>query len=446
VRYTGTAINGPFEQHDLSAFCASENHAVKVGTYIISRRNHITHRLRIGVKPDAFNPTLAAGDLVRVRLERTPSTGAASVHDYLYEVDRIGKSISGEVRLELTHFPVDADLASVVAKEVNAAVGAGFVLPTGLSGITCDVNSSSDTTVPADTSLDPDDWDLPDDGDFDTDVTEVPPVDFPGVVGGVSGGGGGGGGGGPEGDPTGDNPPDPNAPQEVPSTPVPAPSGPAIPAPGDPLTAPPYCEGGKITWYRDNPEAPGGREVVGEGGTYTPTPDDNGYPIYFEVECPDPTSPTGYSEPASSPWIGPVRDPNTSPWFPTFVPTNVTISAQALYEDKDGTNCSTGLPVTFVGPITTDLGFKSLSNVVEWRITGLSINFSVGCGPAVPHTRLDCILEGRTASGTLVSTIVQSDSVSATGPVSYTKTNIRTVLSIRYDGFLMNLDDFFPPP
>jgi hypothetical protein len=207
VRYPGTAIDGPFEQHDLSAFCASENHAVKVGTYIISRRNHITHRLRIGVKPDAFNPTLAAGDLVRVRLERTPSTGAASVHDYLYEVDRIGKSISGEVRLELTHFPVDSNLASVVAQEVNAAVGAGFVLPTGLSGITCDVNSPTDTTVPADTSLDPDDWDLPDDGDFDTDVTEVPPVDFPGVSGGVSGGGG---------DPTRGNPPDPLNPQDDP--------------------------------------------------------------------------------------------------------------------------------------------------------------------------------------------------------------------------------------
>ena len=195
VRYPGTAEDGPFEQHDLSAFCASENHAVKIGTYIISRRNHITHRLRIGVKPDAFNPTLAAGDLVRVRLERTPSTGAASVHDYLYEVDRIGKSISGDVRLELTHFPVDSNFASVVAQEVNAAVGAGFVLPTGLSGITCDVNSSSDTSVPADTSLDPGDWDIPGDGSFDNDVTEVPSVDFPGVSGGFSGGGGGGGGG-----------------------------------------------------------------------------------------------------------------------------------------------------------------------------------------------------------------------------------------------------------
>jgi hypothetical protein len=148
VRYTGTAADGPFEQHDLSGFCSSENHAVKVGAYIISTRRHVTHRLQIGVKPDAYNPTLAAGDLVRVRLERIASTGANSVHDYLYEVDRIGKSISGDVRLELTHFPIDDTFASVVAKEVNAAVGAGFVLPTGLSGITCDVNSSTNTDIP----------------------------------------------------------------------------------------------------------------------------------------------------------------------------------------------------------------------------------------------------------------------------------------------------------
>jgi hypothetical protein len=151
--------------------------------------------------------------------------------------------------LELTHFPVDADFASVVAKEVNAAVGAGFVLPTGLSGITCDVNSSSDTTVPADTSLDPGDWDLPDDGDFDTDVTEVPPVDFPGVSGSIIGGGGGG-------DPTGGNPPDPLDPQDDPP-PAPGPyddwppgyitpDDPAwpseIPTNTDPTTGTPYIE------------------------------------------------------------------------------------------------------------------------------------------------------------------------------------------------------------
>jgi hypothetical protein len=151
VRYAGTAIDGPFEQHDLSKFCASENHAVKAGAYIVSRRRHITHRTRLGVKPDAYNPTLATGDLVRVTLRRTPSTGATSLHDYLYEVDRIGKSVSGEVLLELTHFPVDANGASVVAQEVAAATGTGLLLPTGLTGTTCDVNSSADTSVPVET-------------------------------------------------------------------------------------------------------------------------------------------------------------------------------------------------------------------------------------------------------------------------------------------------------
>ena len=151
VRYTGTAVDGPYEQHDLSKFCSTENHAVKVGAYILSKRKHVTHRLQLGVKPDAFNPTLGAGDLVRVRLERIASTGASSVHDYLYEVDRIGKSIGGKVQLDLTYFPVDANLASVVALEVSAATGSGLLLPTGLSGITCDVNSSADTSVPAET-------------------------------------------------------------------------------------------------------------------------------------------------------------------------------------------------------------------------------------------------------------------------------------------------------
>jgi hypothetical protein len=55
------------------------------------------------------------------------------------------------VILELTHFPVDANRASVVAQEVAAATGTGLLLPTGLTGITCDVNSSADTSVPAET-------------------------------------------------------------------------------------------------------------------------------------------------------------------------------------------------------------------------------------------------------------------------------------------------------
>jgi len=100
------------------------------------------------VKPDAFNPTLVDGDIVRVRLDRVASVGAASIHNYLYEVDRISKSISGEVQIELTHFPVDSELRSVVALEVDSAVGGGVLLETGKTGVSCDVNSSTDTSVP----------------------------------------------------------------------------------------------------------------------------------------------------------------------------------------------------------------------------------------------------------------------------------------------------------
>jgi hypothetical protein len=234
-----------------------------VGAYIISKRKHVTHRLQIGVKPDAFNSTLGAGDLVRVRLDRIASTGAVSVHDYLYEVDRIGKSITGEVQLDLTHFPVDAARASVVAQEVNAATGSGLLLPTGLSGITCDVNSSTDTSVPAETFTE---GTFPDYGSSITDF------------------GGGGFDFGDVSDPTEDNPedvldnqadpspfinyPKPGDPQYPPSapaglTPILQPDG--TPAPGPvPSTWQPgtwvtkqYIDAGTITVYtRNSPSEP----------------------------------------------------------------------------------------------------------------------------------------------------------------------------------------------
>ena len=385
VRYAGTAEDGPFEQHDLSAFCASENHAVKAGTYILSRRNHITHRLRISVRPDGYNPTLAAGDRVRVRLERTPSTGAASVHDYLYEVDRIGKSISGEVRLELTHFPIDASFASVVAQEVAAAVGAGFVLPTGLSGITCDVNSSSDTSVPPDDSLDPDDWDIPDDGSFDVDVIELDPVDFPGVAGSTNSGGGGGGGGdnGSSGYPTNGNPDDDNDNQDTPSAPVPAPTtdgDPDNPNPGDTLTAPLVCEGGRVTWYRTNPAAPGGRETVGQGSTYLLDPGDDGSSIYFEVECPDPSSPTGYGEPIPSTPTKPVDEWNRFPSAGTLQVYFSITQEQGTYYRCAG-NSYAGGPNSFTGPS----GPTTRNNVVGWRAADNVASYNYICvGPENP--------------------------------------------------------------
>ena len=280
VRYTGTAIDGPFEQHDLSGFCSSENHAVKVGAYILSKRNHVTHRLQLGVKPDAFNPTLAAGDLVRVRLERVASTGAASLHDFLYEVDRIGKSLAGDVRLDLTHFPVDASYASVVAQEVNAATGSGLIVGTGLSAITCDINSFSDTSVPAETFTDES---FPDYGS-DLDAIDESGLDDPAI----------------------NNPSD----DLGVTTPALTSDGDIDnPKEGDTLTAPSICEGGQIIFYRVDPSVAGGRVIAAQAtSTYTMIINDVDLSVYAEIRCPDPTSPDGYGEPirtAITPTISP---------------------------------------------------------------------------------------------------------------------------------------------
>ncbi len=339
VRYAGTAADGPFEQHDLSAFCASENHAVKVGAYILSRRKHVTHRLQLAVKPDAFNGTLAAGDLVRVRLDRIASTGANSRHDYLYEVDRIGKSLTGEVQLELTHFPIDGNLASVVAQEVDAATGAGLILPTGLSGITCDVNSSGDTSVPADTSLDPGDWNLPDIGDFDYDIDEVNPIDtsgdgadlpkawtsISGVASGVGGGGGGSGGGSPGGPGDYGNPEDDKDQQEDPPPIDPYSDWPpGYPTPNDPDW--PF-----ETTQTENP-GPGG------GNWITPVSPPDGWPFNFQANVEwhvtyNAVTWIGYASDCISVVNGGTLPASTGPSILEFGP------PRGFFEEKSGASC-----------------------------------------------------------------------------------------------------------
>lgn len=159
VRYRGTAIDGPFEQFDLSAFCTSELHAVRVGAFEVARRRHVTHTLRVRVRPGAYAPTLSRGDVVQVKLQRTTSIGAPGVWDYLYQVDKIGKPRGGQLDLDLIHFPVDALGRSLVALDVMAATAGGELLPTGLNALgTCDTNSSLDTTPAADVGQEGTTW------------------------------------------------------------------------------------------------------------------------------------------------------------------------------------------------------------------------------------------------------------------------------------------------
>ena len=146
ISYSGEAADGPFEQYDLSGYCTSETHAVKVGAYRLARRKFITHTLRLKVRPANYNSLLTQGDIVRVRLRRETALAALDYHDFLYEIERIEKTASGACIFDLTHFPIDNQGRSLVALEVAAATAPGVVIASGRSDYSCDDNSSTPGT------------------------------------------------------------------------------------------------------------------------------------------------------------------------------------------------------------------------------------------------------------------------------------------------------------
>ena len=421
VRYTGTAVDGPFEQHDLSEYCASENHAVKVGAYILSRRKHVTHTLSITVKPDSFNPTLTTGDLVRVRLERTPSTGASSLHNYLYEIDRIAKSVGGDVLLELTEFPVDDQLRSVVALEVNSAAGNGVSMPTGITGITCDINSLIDTSVPAEVGSDVPGFD----GAYDFNLggsNSSGLGDF-----GTGNAGGGLSGQGAPGLTSSGNINDP--------------------ATGDTLTAPTICEGGQVTFYRLDPSVEGGRVIAAQAtSTYTLEINDIDKSVYAEIVCPDPSSPTGFGEPISTAPTPIIRDdPNNSPWFYIGVPTSVALEGTFTSSATGRKFCSSGADAPDLYS-SGNLVNQGVINVIQWRVLFLTASCAQTCGSGGTATGTSCRIEGKRADGTTVlSNAMQGSSCNPlTTGIEGTTTTSRTITVVKYDGITMPLSSFFP--
>jgi hypothetical protein len=304
VRYTGEAANGPFEQYDLSGFCATEDHAVKVGAFRVARRRYITHTLQLSLRPGAVATALGIGDVVRVFLQRETTLGVAGVHNYLYEVNQISRSISGLVTLDLVHFPVDTAGASLIALAVAGATGAGYSLPTGKSGVSCDTNSSSATTEI--TSSGGNLGSLPSSDNFQEDIT--PPATEPGPTPAVI----------EKGDGNTDS--DPQV--------------------GDTVAAPIICSGATVTWYRKDPSAPGGKVLVqapSSGLPYTMVINDKDLSVYADIQCP------GAASAVSSKELGPVKGGSTEIY-----------NAYGLYrfewtltsEFSSGIICSTGASVS----------------------------------------------------------------------------------------------------
>lgn len=302
VRFNGEALNGPFEQYDLSQFCTSENHAVKVGAYIVARRKYVTHILRLRVRPDAFNSTLILGDIVRVQLKRETNTGTVDRHNYLYEVERINKNVNGVVELDLIHFPIDSQGRSLIARQVAAAQGAGYVLATGRTDFSCDIagRSTNETPLPDEGGDLPNppapgsfEYDLPDMGqESEPDGTIDNPADP--ITGGIEGSGG-------EGENLGDA------------------------KDGDVISITPSCPNAKVYWYRIPKNSSTWDPVEGRvidysqkqlisieenvtgPGSLTLTSDDIDYIIYAEYRCQDPSTPDGYGTPIPSGFTNPVQ-------------------------------------------------------------------------------------------------------------------------------------------
>jgi hypothetical protein len=187
VRYPGDALSGPFEQHDLSAICTNETHAVKIGAYILARRRYITHTARITLRPGAASTTVVAGDVVQLLLKREASTGSVGKHNRFYQVERIRKTVTGELTLELMHFPIDDTGRSLIALDVAAASGKGLLLNPNTNGAP-DVYSCDDNLIPPDDSRPTDDWPKIPDDYYDGDLTGGDLTGGDGAGGGLTGG------------------------------------------------------------------------------------------------------------------------------------------------------------------------------------------------------------------------------------------------------------------
>jgi hypothetical protein len=311
VRYDGTAQDGPYETHDLSQFCTREDHAVKVGAYILSKRMRSTHTMRFKVRPQSHNTIVQQGSIVRVRL-------------------------AGDIQYECTHVPVDSQNRSLIALDVANATGAGILLTSNLTGLGCDINSAVDDTVPDEEFTDP----PADPGDGLT------PIDPGGVSGGFTGGGSGGTGGGGASPPSDSPPPEP-VPDDGGD---PQPLGPmqTPPVPGGPPAVPPegLCPGAIVKRTIGNIGDPdsgitqtGGAELYSLPASPPGGGDWGDKFVTFSFECPDGSR--QIADPTESPQPGDNYIRPTGTWDPNGATVYTLIATGLRYGFSNEDPCDT---------------------------------------------------------------------------------------------------------
>jgi hypothetical protein len=405
VKFSGTSSDGPFEQHDLSLFCTNEDHAVKVGTYMLSRRRNIMHNLRITVRPGSHSSILSVGDLARVRLRRETAVDQVEYHDFLYEIDRIEKTSTGPITYDLTHFPIDSQGRSVVALDVAGATGPGIVLDAGRQNFDCDVNTAA-TNLP-NIGRGPFDGtggtpNTPTDSDVNQDLTPEG-NDDPNSPDYIGDGGSSAGNAFRDGSSQSgaiDNPTDPYDQEPTPTiqgytnTPV----------AGDTLTFTPGCANPLIKWYLIDINTGVKTQVtsgVAQPYIVSTTAQQAGVRVYAEGCCPDPGAPGGYAVCVESDTVdvfdeiidcpgggdaggqgGSTKVINVGSAFPgSFTFTYTAYTIQDRFVISGAASLDTGFVSGINVPVTVQkTSAGSLITVTVYAPTsGTAWNYSVGC-------------------------------------------------------------------
>lgn len=117
VRYPGTALSGPFEQHDLTEHCCRAEQAVYAARYILAKRRYTTHTVSFVL--NRRGAQLRPGSIVKIDLAVDTTDGQGISDSYFYQIDSLAEAQSGTISVEATHFPVKAGDVSVIAYEVH---------------------------------------------------------------------------------------------------------------------------------------------------------------------------------------------------------------------------------------------------------------------------------------------------------------------------------------
>lgn len=117
VGYNGYATAGPFERYDVSAFCTSENQAIRVGRYILAQRLYVGHTLQFQLLPEVTAP--AVGETFRLVRDVIPNGAASRRERFVYMATAVSIAPDGTVIVIATHLPRDSSGASQVAQEIT---------------------------------------------------------------------------------------------------------------------------------------------------------------------------------------------------------------------------------------------------------------------------------------------------------------------------------------